>query len=95
MDGSVPPSFGDWRLRGVKKAWFSEMAPTDRQGVAVWLALWKTNQRTITREFINRVPWKKLQVRQRVKLVKNIDDTCVWCGVQETVYHFMKSCPMV
>ena len=35
VDGSVPPSFGEWRLRGVKKAWFAEMAPIDRQDVAV------------------------------------------------------------
>ena len=27
VDGSVPPTFGEWRLRGVKKAWFAEMAP--------------------------------------------------------------------
>ena len=30
-----------------------------------------------------------------MKLVSNIEDTCVWCGAQETVYHFVKSCPMV
>ena len=39
--------------------------------------------------------WKKLQVRQRVKLVKDTEATCVRCGAQETVYHFVKSCPMV
>ena len=95
VDGSVPPSFGEWRLKGVKKVWFAIMAPTDRQDVAVWPALWKTNLPTITDEFIYRVPWKKLHVRQRVKLVKDTEDTCVCCGSQETVYHFVKSCPMV
>ena len=61
----------------------------------MWPALWKTNLPMITHEFIYRVPWKKLQVRQRVKLVKDIEDTCVWCGAQETVYHFVESCPIV
>ena len=41
---------------------------------------------------MNRVVWKKLQMRQRMGLVKDIQDGCVWC---DTVYHFVKSCPMV
>ena len=36
IDGSLPPRFGEWRLKGVKTAWFEEMAPTDRQDTAVW-----------------------------------------------------------
>ena len=55
-------------------------------------ALWKTNVRMITQEFMYKALWKKLQVRQRVQIVKDITDGCGWCGVQETMYHFMKSC---
>ena len=95
IDGSAPPGFGEWRLKGVKMAWYAEMAPTDRQDPSVWAALWKTNLRSIMHEFMYRVLWKKHQVLQRVKRVKNIGDCCVWCEAQETVYHFVKSCPMV
>ena len=35
VDGSVPPSFGEWRLKGMKKAWFADLAPTDRRDAAV------------------------------------------------------------
>ena len=55
----------------------------------------RTNLPTITHEFIYRVLWKKLQIRQRVKLVKDLEDTCVWCGAPETVYHLVKGSPMV
>ena len=74
---------------------FAEMAPTDRHDAAVRLALWKTHLPTMTHEFIYKVLRKKLQVRQQVKLVKYIEDTCVWCRAEKTVYHFLKSCPMV
>ena len=94
-DGLVPPSFGDWGLRGVKQAWFAKMAPTERHDVVVQPARWKTNLPTITHEFMYRAPWKKPQICQRVKLVKDIEDTCMWCGALETVYHFVKSSPMV
>ena len=80
IDGSVLPGFGEWRLKAVKQAWSAEMAPTDRQSQEVWPALWKTNLPAITQEFIYRVPWKKLQVPQRVRLVKDINEGCVWCG---------------
>ena len=50
IDGSIPPGFGDWRLKGVKTAWFAKMAPTDRHDLAVWPALWKTNVPSITHE---------------------------------------------
>ena len=53
--------------------------------------MWKTNLPTIMHEFMYRVLWKKLQVCQRGRLVKE----CAWCGEQETVYLFVKSCPMV
>ena len=35
IDGSVPLGFGEWRLKGVKTAWFAAMAPTDIQDSAV------------------------------------------------------------
>ena len=95
IDGSVPPGFGQPQVKGVKTAWFTEMAPTDRQDTTVWVALWKTNVLPITHQFVYKVLWKKLQVRQRVGLVKDIQDGRVWCGARETVYHFVKSCPMV
>ena len=44
--------FGEWRLRGVKRGLFAEMARTDRQDEAIWPALWKTNLPTVTHEFI-------------------------------------------
>ena len=28
-------------------------------------------------------------------MVKDIHEGCAWCGAQETIYHFVKSCPMV
>ena len=95
IDGSAPPGFVEWRLKGIKTTWFAEMAPTDRHDSAVWPAPWKTNVPSITHEFMYKVLWKKLQVRQRVGLVKDIQDGRVWCGAQETVYCFVKSCPMV
>ena len=95
IDGSVPPGLGEWRLQGVKTAWFVEMAPTDRQETTVWPAVWQTNVSAITHESVYKVLWKKLRVRQRVGLLKDIHDGCVWCGAQETVYHFVKSRPMV
>ena len=48
------------RVEGVKTAWFTEMAPRDRQAAAVWPALWKTNVPAITHEFMYKVLWKKL-----------------------------------
>ena len=27
--------------------------------------------------------------------MKDIDEGCAWCGAQDPVYHFVKSCPMV
>ena len=30
IDRAVPPAFEEWRLKGVKKAWFAESAPTER-----------------------------------------------------------------
>ena len=27
--------------------------------------------------------------------MKDIHEGCAWCGAQETIYHFVKSCPMV
>ena len=66
-----------------------------QEDTAIWPALWKTNVPSITHEPMYKVLWKKLQVRQRVGLVKNIPEGCVWCGAQETVYYFVKSCPMV
>ena len=76
IDGSVPPGFEEWRLKGVKQAWFAEMASTDRQSQHVWPSLWKTNLPVSTHKFMYRVPWKKLQVPQQVHLVKG----CAWCG---------------
>ena len=61
----------------------------------MWPVLCKTNVPSITHEFMYKVMWKKFQVRQHVGLVKDIQDGCVWCGAQETVYDFVKSCPMV
>ena len=49
----------------------------------------------ITHTFVYKALWKKLHVRQCVRLVKDIDEGCAWCGAQETDYHFVKSCPMV
>ena len=49
------------------------------QGVldpAVWPALCKTNVPAITQEFMYKALWKKLQVRQRVRIVKDIDEGC-------------------
>ena len=43
IDGSVMPGFEEWRLKGVKRASFVEMAPTDRRDAAVGPALWNTN----------------------------------------------------
>ena len=85
IDGSIPPGFGEWRLKGVKMAWFAEMAPTDRQDTVVWPVLWRTNIPSITHEFMYRVLWKKLQVRQRVGLVKDTQDGCVWCECSRAV----------
>ena len=72
IDGSVLSGFGKWRLKGVKTAWFAEMAPTDRQDTVVWPAMWKTNVPSITHKFMYKVLRKKFQVRQRVGLVKDI-----------------------
>ena len=60
----------------------------------MWPALWKMNLPTITHEFMYKALWKKIQVRQRIKILKDIDEGCAWCGAQESVYHFVKSCPM-
>ena len=61
----------------------------------MWPALLKSNVPAITQKFMYKAPWKKLQVCQSVRLVKDIDEGCAWCGAQETVYDFVKSCPMV
>ena len=57
--------------------------------------VWKTNVPCITHEFLYKVLWKKLRVRQCVGLMKDIQHGCAWSGEQETVYHIVKSCPMV
>ena len=95
IDGSILLGFGEWRLKGVKTAWCAGMAPTNRQDTAVWPAPRKTNVPSIAHEFMYKVLWKKLPVLQCAGLVKDIQDPCVWCGVEETVCHFVKSCPIV
>ena len=55
IDGSVPPGFGEWRLKAVKQAWFAKMVPTHRQSQEVWPTLWEANLPTMTREFTYRV----------------------------------------
>ena len=64
IDGSAPPRFGEWQLKGLKTAWSCEMAPTDRHPSEVWLALWKADLSVITLEFMHKVVWKKLVVRE-------------------------------
>ena len=43
VDGSIPPTgpptFGEWRLKGLQAAWLCKMAPTDQQPSEVWPAL--------------------------------------------------------
>ena len=63
------------------------MAPTDRQDLSLWPALCKGTFRQSRKN--------SYTVRQRVRIVKDIDEGCAWCGAQETIYHFVKSCPMV
>ena len=36
IDWAIPPSFGEWRLKAVKKACIEEMAPTYRQPADMW-----------------------------------------------------------
>ena len=55
IDGAVPPGFEEWCLKGVKSAWFAEMAPK-----YPWIALWKTKVLAITQEFMYKALWKKL-----------------------------------
>ena len=95
IDGSMPHDFGEWRLKRVKTAWFTKVAPIDKQAAVVWPTLWKTNVLSITHKFVYKVLLKKLQVRQRMGLVKEVPDGCVWCGAQDTVYHFVNSYPLV
>ena len=78
LDGVLSPSFEEWLMKGVNSAWFAQMAPTNRQDTAVWLALWKSYVAAITLEFMYKTPWKKLEGRQRVWIVK--DEGCTWCG---------------
>ena len=44
----------------------------------------------ITLEFMCKVPWKRLVVREWVGLVKYINEACICCGARESLY---KSCP--
>ena len=55
----------------------------------------ESNVPSITYELMYKVLCKKLQVRQHVGLVKDIQDGRVWCGAQVTIYHFVNTCPMV
>ena len=71
IDGSVPPSFEECRPKGMKTAWFTDLVSTDRQNTPVWPA-------TITHEFMYKLLWKKLPVRQRVGPVMDFHEGSVW-----------------